>query len=128
MFDFTKIDPHSAMPLYIQIVDLVKEGILVEKLRPGDQLPSVRGLASALKVNSLTIQKAYKILAQDGHIDIKKGVGAFVSENVVPVNKDSKYQIIEEKLTPIINQAKEMALELDKIIKSIEKQWRKKND
>jgi GntR family transcriptional regulator len=128
MFNSSKINPQSAMPLYVQIIDLIKEGILLEKLAPGDQLPSVRSLANDLKVNSLTIQKAYKLLASEDLIEIKKGIGAFVSENIKPVKKVSKYQIIEEKLSPIIEQAKSMELELDKVIKTIEKQWRKKND
>ena len=126
MFNISKINPQSAMPLYMQIIDLIKEGILLEVLAPGDQLPSVRSLANDLKVNSLTIQKAYKLLAAEDLIEIKKGIGAFISENIKPVKKVSKYQIIEQKLSPIIEQAKSLDLELEKIIKTIEKQWRKK--
>lgn len=128
MFNSFKINPQSAMPLYVQIIDLIKEAILLEELVSGNQLPSVRLLAKELKVNSLTIQKAYKILASENLIEIKKGIGAFVSDNIEPVKKISKYQMIEEKLRPIIVQAKSLDLESDKIIKIIEKQWSKNND
>jgi GntR family transcriptional regulator len=126
MFNNSKINPQSAMPLYMQIIDMIKDAILLGTVSPGNQLPSVRSLASELKVNSLTIQKAYKILAAEGFLEIKKGIGAFVSMNIKSPKKFSKYQIIEEKLHPVIEQAKLMDLELDKILRTIEKQWRKK--
>lgn len=124
--NFEKIDPQSALPLYAQIIEVVKEGILLEELHPGDALPSVRSLANQLKVNSLTIQKAYKLLESEGVIEIKKGVGAFVNKETKPLQKKSKYQIIEEDFYPTVQKAKSMNLELIKIKEIIEKQWSKK--
>jgi GntR family transcriptional regulator len=126
MHKLFQIDPQSAIPLYAQIIELVKESVLLEELTAGDALPSVRLLAKDLKVNSLTIQKAYKILSSEGIIQIKKGIGAFISDELKPIKKISKYQIIEEKLSPIIEQAKIMDLEEQKIVQYIEDQWRKK--
>ncbi len=126
MFKLSEINPQSATPLYVQIIELVKNGILLESIKAGDQLPSVRGLAKDLQVNSLTIQKAYKLLEAEGVIQIRKGVGAFVSDDIKPVNKESKYQIIQDKLSPIIEQAKSMELEIDRVINCVDEIWRTK--
>ncbi len=74
-----QIDERSGVPVYRQIMDQVKYYIAGGTLRLGDQLPSIRELASALTVNPTTIVKSYFELEQAGVLEMRQGKGAFVS-------------------------------------------------
>jgi GntR family transcriptional regulator len=62
-----------------QIVDAVRMQIATGELQPGDQLPSVRGLAQQLTINANTVAKAYAELAAEGRIEARPGLGLFVA-------------------------------------------------
>ncbi|PMQ01382.1 MAG: GntR family transcriptional regulator [Dictyoglomus sp. NZ13-RE01] len=69
------------IPIYIQIIDLIKKEIVKGKIKRGDKLPSVRDLAEELKVNPNTVQKAYQELEREGIIYTLRGTGSFVVED-----------------------------------------------
>jgi GntR family transcriptional regulator len=74
-----EIDTTSDIPLWVQLrqrlVHLINNG----HYRPGDQLPTVRGLASELSINYNTVNKAYLSMIQDGYLTSTRGRGVFVS-------------------------------------------------
>ena len=70
------------LPLYRQIVDGIKELIAVGTLGPGDQLPSIRELATQLRINPSSAVKAYDELRHDEVIDMDQGRGTFVREGL----------------------------------------------
>lgn len=59
----------SAVPLYEQIKNAIKENILKNKVKEGEQLPSVRTLSKDLKVSILTVKKAYDELEEEGFVE-----------------------------------------------------------
>ena len=73
-----EIDESSGLPVWVQLrnrfVYLIKTG----HYQPGDQLPTVRGLAAEVEVNYNTVSKVYMSLEQDGYIQSKRRQGAFV--------------------------------------------------
>ncbi len=73
-------------PLYIQAADAVRARIADGEFRPGDRLPSVRGLSDELGVNPATIVAAYRILTREGFVEARAGSGAFVAQSA-PVLK-----------------------------------------
>jgi len=73
-----QIDPLSRTPVYEQIIEQVQRLITAGVLRPGDQIPSVRGLSLTLRINPNTIQKAYSELDGAGLITSVPGKGCFV--------------------------------------------------
>ena len=75
------LDYRDTRPIYVQILDGLKEQIATGVLLPGDKLPSVRELAATLAINPNTIQRAYKLLEIDGWIATVPGKGCFVSRN-----------------------------------------------
>ena len=75
-----KVDVHSGVPIYVQLVERVKHMIATGELKPGDQLPTVRQLAQDLRVNLNTIARAYTMLNDVGIISTQQGRGTFVSE------------------------------------------------
>jgi GntR family transcriptional regulator len=73
-----QVDPESSVPLYAQIIERVKWGLVTGSLQEGDQLPSVRELATRLRINPNTVVKAYRELEHDGCVVTRQGQGTFV--------------------------------------------------
>lgn len=73
------VNPDDPRPLYVQIVDEVRRGILRGALPPDAPLPSVRELSRDLKVNPNTVQQAYRELEREGEIFVRRGQGTFVA-------------------------------------------------
>ena len=71
-------DPRARVPIYEQIVDQIQRQISKGELRPGDQLPTVRGLAEQLDVNFNTVARAYRMLDEAGAISTQQGRGTYV--------------------------------------------------
>lgn len=74
--DLKRDDPR---PVYRRIADEVQRQVAVGVLKPGDALPPSRQLAAELKLNTNTVQHAYRILVQEATIEMRKGLGAFVA-------------------------------------------------
>ncbi len=75
-------------PLYVQIMDGVRRGLVGGTLRPEDPLPSVRDLASDLRVNPRTVSQAYAELERDGVVQVRHGKGTFVAPEVRPDQRE----------------------------------------
>lgn len=97
-----RIDNESPKPIYEQIYDEIIRLIFSKSLKPDEKLPSVRELASMIRINPNTIQKAYKYLEEDNYIYSVKGVGNFVKDadelrNLhVRNTKDELYKVIKD--------------------------------
>jgi len=74
-----EVDPEDSVPIYAQIMQRLKWGIASGVLVDGAQLPSVRELATRLRVNPNTVIKAYRELEYEGFIKRRHGQGTFVS-------------------------------------------------
>jgi GntR family transcriptional regulator len=73
------VDPRDPTPLYAQLERGLRAAIATSRLRPGDQLPTVRQLAVELQVNANTVARVYAELERAGVIETKRGVGSFIS-------------------------------------------------
>lgn len=76
---FRKPNPSSGVPIYVQLKEQVRHAVETGALAAGDQLPGIRGLAEALVINPNTVIKAYRELEQEGVLEIRHGLGAFVA-------------------------------------------------
>jgi len=75
-----KLNMQSGVPIYIQVVDQIKYLVATGRLEPGDQLPTVRQLATDVSVNPNTIARAYTELEREGIIVTQQGRGTYVKE------------------------------------------------
>jgi GntR family transcriptional regulator len=73
------IDQRDPTPIYAQLERGLRAAIATSRLRPGDQLPTVRQLAVDLQVNANTVARVYAELERAGVIETKRGVGSFIS-------------------------------------------------
>jgi len=76
------LDPKDPTPLYAQLEHAIRVGIATGRLKPGDQLPTVRQLAVDLRVNANTVARVYLGLEREGVLVTKRGVGSFIAEGV----------------------------------------------
>src|SRR5918995_4449863 len=73
------IDARDKTPIYAQLERGLRAAMATSRLRPGDQLPTVRQLAVELKVNANTVARVYAELERAGVIETRRGVGSFIS-------------------------------------------------
>ncbi len=115
MFPF-EVDQSSDLPLWVQLrqrlIHLIKTGYF----QPGDQLPTVRGLASEISINYNTVNKAYLSLASDGFLESTRGRGVFVRD--YDAELDEEYSLeIDGVLGDCIDACRDLGLTLDDIQK-----------
>ena len=75
-----QLDFRSGLPIYIQITNQIESQVIGGKLQPGDQLPTVRALASDLRVNFNTVARAYRMLDEARIISTQQGRGTYITE------------------------------------------------
>ena len=71
---------NNNIPIYLQIIESIKQDIVVDKLKAGQKMPSVRELAGILKVNPNTIQRVYQELDREKITFTKRGMGTYVTK------------------------------------------------
>ncbi len=79
---FFRLNASSGVPLYLQLMEQVKHAVETGALRAGDQLPTIRKLAEELVMNPNTVVRAYRELEHEGFVELRHGLGAFISESV----------------------------------------------
>ena len=116
-----QLDLKNGVPICDQIVNGFIKLKAIVVLKGGEQLPSVRVLASQFSVNPNTVQKAYYILESNGIIYTVKGKGSFISDD------DKAYNAIienaENNFKSAIGEAKKIGLTKEQLISLIEKTY-----
>ena len=92
----------SNKPIYEQITDQVKAAILAGELAEGEQLPSIRALASSLRVSVITTKRAYTDLEAAGFIETVQGKGSFVAGGNMELLREERMRGVESLLTRAI--------------------------
>ncbi len=113
------LDNKSGVPFYRQIIQMVEYNIAIEKLKPGDKLPTVRSLAVDLKINPNTVAKAYTELEIRGLVNTQVGSGTFISDKKVDLPQAELNKKIDENVAQFIDKMKLFNLKKDDIINLI---------
>jgi GntR family transcriptional regulator len=122
MISFEQFLMEDGVPIYLQILLFIKRGAIAGTIRDGDELPSRRMLSALLSVNPNTVQKAYRMLEDEGLIQSHSGAKSYM------VLDEEKLELIREKLlendaTSIVRAMKQMGLSKKEAISLIEKFW-----
>ena len=109
------VDVKSSKPIYEQIKDQIKEGIIKGIFQPGDKLPSVRELSTMLTINPNTVSKAYQELEREKAIETVRGRGTFIAEDYRPQLDEKRLQEISDLLRKVVVEAHYLGLSKQKV-------------
>jgi GntR family transcriptional regulator len=125
-----EIDFRSGIPIYLQVVERIKERLAAGQLKPGDQLPTVRALALELRVNFNTIARSYRIMDESGIISTQQGRGTYILEIPTPqVAESIRLKALEDLTQRYVADAERLGVspeELDEALRKQETQWKEK--
>jgi GntR family transcriptional regulator len=99
-----RIDPDSPVPAVRQIVDALRVELVEGRLKPGDELPSVRRAAIDLGLHFNTVAEAYRLLAAEGWLDLKHGRSARVADRQQPKPTRQTVQGYRQRLRELVSQ------------------------
>ena len=122
MVTFENFTIEDGSPIYLQIILYIKRCIIGGTIADGDELPSRRVLSALLGVNPNTIQKAYKILEDEGLIQSHSGAKSYVIADSSAVAR-IRAELLKSDALNIINAMKQMGLAKDDALALIEKYW-----
>jgi len=105
-----RIDVNSSVPAYRQIADAIRALMVEGRLRPGDSLPTVRQLAVDLAVHHNTVAQAYRDLAEEGWLDLRRGRGAVVTARNTPRPATDAEASFRQQLRELIAKARTAGL------------------
>jgi len=108
---FRKPNPSSGVPIYVQIKEQIRHAIETGALSPGDQLPGIRGLAETLVINPNTVIKVYRELEQEGVLEIRHGLGAFIAARRRGRSKTEELRDAQRSVREFVETLKEQGLE-----------------
>lgn len=113
------IDPADARPIFVQIMDEVRRGIVLGSLGEDDPLPSVRQLASELRVNPNTVQQAYRELEREKVVYVRRGRGTFVAPRAPTGSDEDRERLASGVAQRALQEAFRHGLDADELIEAI---------
>lgn len=96
----------SAKPIYEQIVDQIKAAIATGTLEEGQPLPSIRALASDLRISVITTKRAYAELEEAGFINTVQGKGSFIAGGNLELLREERLRQVEQLLAKAVGEAR----------------------
>lgn len=109
------IDHRSGVPIYRQVIDQIRRQILAGQLVEAERLMSVRELAERLRVNPMTISKAYSLLELEGLVERRRGVGLFVNKIRKDQKSKARTKLLEENLRKAVVTAVQFGVPREKV-------------
>ena len=100
-----RIDLASSVPVYEQIANGLRAELVAGEFGPGEKLPTVRALAIDLGVHHNTVAEAYRQLAQEGWLELKRHHGAIVRERQHPPNRSADLEGFARPLRELLAKA-----------------------
>lgn len=122
MISFEQLVLNDRSPIYLQIVRFVQRGIISGAIQNQEELPSRRVLSSLLSVNPNTVQRAYKIMEDEGLIESRTGAKSCISiteDRLVRIRK----QLVTEEIRSAITIFKQMGLSRQETLDQINALW-----
>jgi len=100
-----RLDGHSGVPVYRQLIDQVQAAISRGALQPGDQLPTVRHVAVNLTINPNTVLRAYREMEIRGVLDTQQGTGTFIAERQVEPSAEERSRQLTQLVGEFVSRA-----------------------
>jgi DNA-binding transcriptional regulator YhcF (GntR family) len=117
-------DLDDRQPIYLQIVDRFRENMATGEMQPGNRVPSIRDVASGMRVNPNTVNRAYQEMERQGLIYSQRGMGYYVSEDVEKM-QGFKSNMAREVIDRFLKDMQSMGFTPEEIIKTLREELSK---
>ena len=114
-----RLDAHSGVPVYRQLIDQVRAAIASGMLAAGDQLPTVRQVAVDLAINPNTVLRAYREMEIRGLLDSQQGTGTFIADKKIEHSKNERDRILGQLAGELVSRAGAAGFTLKQLIKTL---------
>ena len=115
-----RLDLHSGVPVYRQIIDQVTGGIAAGALLGGDQLPTVRQLAVDLSINPNTVIRAYRELEIRGVLDTQQGTGTFIGNQEIQRDDADRQRRLMQLVGEFVSRAGAAGFTVEELIEQLQ--------
>ncbi len=122
MISFENFIMADGSPIYLQILLYIKRGIIAGSICDGDELPSRRVLSALLGVNPNTVQKAYKLLEDEGLIASRTGAKSYVVVTEVKL-KEIRAELLDADAMEAVSKLKQMGVSKEEAHALIDRFW-----
>ena len=122
MISFEGFSPAEGSPIYLQIVRYVQRRLVAGTIRPGDELPSRRALSALLGVNPNTIQKACRMLEEEGIITSHTGAKSLVAADAA-VTARVRQELLEYDTGTLVRGLKQMGIPRTQALDVVARLW-----
>ncbi len=109
------ISNSSDKPIYEQIASQIREQVLAGTLVEGEQLPSIRSLATQLRISAITTKRAYQDLEAQGFIHTVPGKGCFVAGDNLELLREERLRQVEISLARAVSDARTAGVSADEL-------------
>ena len=116
------VNPSTGLPIYLQIQAQVKHAVAAGALRAGDALPSVRKLASELRINPNTVARAYLELEREGVVSAVPGGGTFVADGLSGLLKAERVRRFRPLARQVAVEGRQLRLSRDEIVQLVDEE------
>ena len=114
------IDARDKTPIYAQLERGLRAAMATSRLKPGDQLPTVRQLAVALSINANTVARVYADLERAGAIETRRGVGSFVAATPDEARPKREHQKrLRAFVTRVLAEAGNAGFTVDEVVEAL---------
>ena len=115
------VDPRDPTPIYAQLERGLRAAMATGRVRPGDQLPTVRQLAVELRINANTVARVYGELERAGVIETRRGVGSFVRATPTEARTPHEHERrLRAFVTHLLGNAATAGFTLDELIRELQ--------
>lgn len=122
MVSFDAFRPVDGVPIYLQILTYIKRGAIAGTIHDGDELPSRRVLSALLGVNPNTVQKAFRLLEDEGLIESRTG-----AKSCMTLSGDTlralRVELLSEEFRSIARTLRQMGITKDEALRLITQHW-----
>ena len=123
MLNFDRLVLDESGPIYLQILRYVKQGIAAGTIENGEELPSRRVVSALLGVNPNTVQKAYRMLEEEGLIQSHTGAKSCVVADDAARSR-VRTQLLGQDARAMISAMKQMGVTREEALALLDSLWK----
>lgn len=120
-----RIDPTDPTPIWSQIEEGVRRLVASGAWKPGAPVPSVRDLASELRINPATVARGYQRLAEDGILAVRRGDGTYVADAPPAMSRSERTRLLREGALRFASLAKSLGVGEGEAAEAVRAEWKK---